>query len=118
MEAQPGILYVQSRIVSDSLSPELFKKWYEDVHIPDILATSGFNSAFRYISTSPDTVDRPYLALYPTKDVNWLYSKEFFSIPLHSDILPNNSKAIFELANFDNRYYETMDTKPLGDIQG
>jgi hypothetical protein len=111
MSPTPGILFVNSKITSDTLSPEVFTAWYEGAHIPDILDTSGIKSAFLYKSSTPDKVERPFLALYPVKDVQWLYSDEFKSIPLHSDMLPNDSKAIFELADFDIRYYETIDTK-------
>lgn len=118
MSAKPGILFVNSKIISDTLSPELFRKWYEDIHIPDIFVTSGIKSAFRYYSTTPDKVEWPFLALYPVKDVQWLFSDEFKSIPVHSDVLPNESKAIFELAHFDFRYYETITTKVKDGRQG
>jgi hypothetical protein len=36
----PGLLFVNSKITSPDLSPEAFKRWYEDVHIPDIFKTS------------------------------------------------------------------------------
>jgi len=103
----PGLLYVNSKIISPKLSSELFTKWYEDVHIPDIFVTSGIKTAFRYYTTSPDpsSVERPYLALYPLKDVSFLQTSEFKSIPVHSDLVPTDSKCIFDLADFDTRYY-------------
>lgn len=118
MSPTPGILFVNSKITSDDLTPEIFREWYEGVHIPDIFVTSGIKSAFRYQSTTPAKVERPFLALYPVKDVQWLYSDEFKSIPVHSDMLPNESKAIFELADFDTRYYETVDTRAESGRQG
>lgn len=105
----PGILYVNSKIISSELSPELFTRWYQDIHIPDIFITSGIKSAFRYFTrASPEIVERPYLALYPLKDVGFLYTDEFKAIPVHSDILPNESRAIFDLADFDTRYYTSI----------
>lgn len=118
MSLTPGILFVNSKITSEALTPEIFREWYESVHIPDIFVTSGIKSAFRYQSTTPGKVERPYLALYPVRDIQWLYSDEFKSIPVHSDMLPNKSKAIFELADFDTRYYETLDTKAETNRQG
>ncbi|KAJ9150054.1 hypothetical protein NKR19_g5459 [Coniochaeta hoffmannii] len=118
MSPTPGILFVNSKITSDALTPEVFTDWYESVHIPDIFVTSGIKSAFRYKSPTPDKVDRPYLALYPVKDIQWLYSDEFKSIPVHSDVLPNESRAIFDLADFDTRYYETINTKAEPGRQG
>jgi hypothetical protein len=103
----PGLLYVNSKITSPDLSPELFTQWYQDIHIRDIFLTTGIKSAFRYFtwSSEPATIERPYLALYPVKDVAFLYTAEFKAIPIHSDVLPVESKSIFDLADFDTRYY-------------
>lgn len=111
MSAQPGIFFVNSKITSDTLSPQVFNRWYQDVHIPDILATSGIKAAFRYLSTTPEVAERPYLAVYPVQDVAWVRSDEFKSIPVHSDMLPNESKAIFEIADFDSRVYVLLGKK-------
>lgn len=105
----PGILYVNSKITDRALSTDLFTKWYEEVHIPDIFETGGIKTAFRYYSTNGDGVERPYLALYPVKDVAFLQSNEFLSIPVHSTILPG-TQAIFDLADFDTRYYSYLGT--------
>lgn len=106
----PGLLFVNSKIVSPDLSPELFTQWYQDIHIRDIFLTSGIKSASRYFTASsePATIERPYLALYPVKDVAFLYSAEFKAIPVHSDMLPVESKNIFDLADFDTRYYTNI----------
>lgn len=118
MAGQPGILFVNSKITSDTLSASTFTSWYEGVHIPDIFVTSGIKTALRYVSTAPDAVERPYLALYPVRDVGWLSSDEFKSIPVHSDVLPNESGAIFELADFDTRYYVTLGRKGGDGVKG
>ena len=106
----PGLLYVNSKITSPDLSPELFTEWYQDIHIRDIFLTSGIKSAFRYFtqSSEPATIERPYLALYPMKDIAFLDTAEFKAIPVHSDLLPVESKNIFDLADFDTRYYINM----------
>ena len=106
----PGLLYVNSKITSSKLSPELFTKWYEDVHIADIFETSGIKTAYRYYTASPDAaaVERPYLALYPLRDVAFLQTTEFKSIPVQSDLVPTESKCIFDLADFDTRYYTNV----------
>jgi hypothetical protein len=103
----PGLLYVNSKIASSRLSSEVFTRWYEEEHIPDILRTSGMNSAYRYYTTSKKkaSVGRPYLALYPLKDVSFLQTDEFKSIPVHSDLVPSESRSIFDVAEFDARYY-------------
>ncbi|KAK5203057.1 hypothetical protein LTR96_010979 [Exophiala xenobiotica] len=106
----PGLLYVNSKITSSELSTELFTRWYEDVHIADIFKTSGIKAAYRYYTTSPDpvAVERPYLALYPIRDVTFLQTAEFKSIPIQSDLIPTESKSIFDLADFDTRYYTSV----------
>ena len=111
----PELLYVNSKITApEKLSAELFTKWYNEVHIPDIFVTSGIKEAYRYYTTAsdPSTVERPYLALYPAKFAGYFQSKEFASIPVKSDILPGPNHEIFDVADFDARYYRTM-----GDFQ-
>jgi len=105
---EPELLYVNSKIVEPSkLSPELFTNWYNDVHIPDIFKTTGIQEAFRYYTTAedPSSIERPYLALYPIKSKGFLQSAQFRSIPVQSDMLPGPSHDIFDVADFDTRYY-------------
>ncbi|KPI37341.1 uncharacterized protein AB675_10364 [Cyphellophora attinorum] len=103
----PGLLYVNSKITSSELSAELFTKWYQDIHIRDIFQTSGINAAFRYI-TQVAKVERPYLALYPLRDLAFLTSDEFRAIPVVSEMLPAGAQDIFDLADFDTRYYISL----------
>ncbi|KAF2404507.1 hypothetical protein EJ06DRAFT_579119 [Trichodelitschia bisporula] len=100
----PGVLFVNSKIVSPTLSPSVYTEWYEDVHIRDILATSGIKSAYRYYSTCPEQVERPYMALYPLKAVEFLQSDEFKAIPVVNNVIPG-SGMVFDYADFDTRYY-------------
>ena len=74
---KPGLLWVNSKIKApDELSPEAYTKWYEDVHIPDIFKTSGIHEAYRYQTLGQDD-ERPYLALYPLQDLDFLQTDEF-----------------------------------------
>ena len=41
-------------------------RWYSDVHIPDILDTGLFHTAYRYESLDPQITGDKYLALYET----------------------------------------------------
>ncbi|KAK0288889.1 hypothetical protein LTR91_018424 [Friedmanniomyces endolithicus] len=101
----PGVLFVNSKITKpDELSPEGYTKWYEKVHIPDIFKTSGIKEASRWEAIDPKS-ERPYLALYPLEDLNFLQTDEFKAIPVHDDSLPG-SHAIFDFADFDTRYYK------------
>lgn len=117
MAPKPGLLYVNSKITSPLLTVPAFTTWYEDIHIRDIFVTSGMKAAFRYESTTPTEVERPYLAVYPVRDVDFLQSDEFKSIPVHDGSLPGESKCIFDLADFDTRYYELL-KKGEGDLKG
>ncbi|OQN98122.1 hypothetical protein B0A48_15954 [Cryoendolithus antarcticus] len=101
---KPGLLFVNSKITKpDQLSPEAYADWYTKRHIPDIFKTSGIKQAARWQALDPNQ-DRPYLALYPLEDLDYLNSDEFRAIPVHDDKLPG-SGAIFDVASFDTRYY-------------
>lgn len=102
--AVPGLLYANAKITDDRLTPEVLDKWYEEIHIPDVLKTSGFESAIRYKSRDPNA-ERPYLALYPIKDINFLKTDEFKTIPGHSPLLPGPSHLIYDFVHFDVRVY-------------
>jgi len=47
-EPNPGIILVKSGITSTSLTPETFDKWYDEIHIPDVLSTPEISWAARY----------------------------------------------------------------------
>lgn len=106
----PGLLYVNSKITSSRWSPQKFDEWYEKVHVPDVFQTSGIKTAYRYYVTSqePNAVDGPYLALYPLEDVSFLQTAEFKSIPIHTEIDQSGSESIFDLAEFDVRFYTNI----------
>jgi hypothetical protein len=105
----PGILYVNSKITRpDKVSPELFAKWYEEIHIPDIFKTRGIKIAQRWKSIDPSS-DRPYLAIYPVDDLAFLQSAAFKAIPVTSGMLPA-PHGCFDFADFDTRYYEHVQT--------
>ena len=78
---EPGLLLVISKLTRpNEVSPQAFTKWYENVHIPDILKTSGMKEASRWESTNPAD-ERPYLALYPLRDLGFLQTDEFKGEP-------------------------------------
>ena len=58
---------------SDTAREEEFRKWYDDVHVPDILVTPGILGAARYENTNPEGNKRPkYMVIYEieTDDIN------------------------------------------------
>jgi len=105
----PGILFVRSRISSPLLSEPTFLHWYDDDHIPEVVATSGIKSGFRYVDvnkTSPDGDDAnatPFLACYPMDRIEFMLSEEFKTINVASEMLPG-SKVIYDLAHMDVRF--------------
>jgi hypothetical protein len=114
----PGILWVSSKIANPSLLPDTFRKWYDEVHVPHILETSGMKTAFRYEAIDSNA-ERPFFAYYPVKDIAFLASDEFYKIPLTSDLLPGPSHSVFASADFDMRYYEWVQTyEPEGTKPG
>ncbi|KAK8056086.1 hypothetical protein PG993_001313 [Apiospora rasikravindrae] len=90
----PGLLYANSKISRpDILDEKTFFEWYDKEHIPELIQTSGFDSAFRFVDSNPDS-ERPYLAAYPTKDFSFFQSDEFKGIKsLQSDKLPGTGAA-------------------------
>jgi hypothetical protein len=44
-----------------------FNRWYEDIHVADILETGVFHTAYRYESVDPQATQATYLALYETE---------------------------------------------------
>lgn len=101
------VVFVQSKIRPGvELSPSVFRKWYEEVHIRDLLETPGVGTVFRYVNaTAADEAQFPgfpYLAVYPEVSREWLLSEtcEFLKVPLHSDLLPGPNGFVFDVADF------------------
>ncbi len=103
----PGIFYVAAKIINPALTPTVLKKWYDEVHFPDIIKTSGMPTTFRYDALDP-SAERPFFYYYPVPDLAFLGSEEFMKIPINSDLLPGPSHMIFDFVNFDTRYYELV----------
>ena len=41
-----------------------FNKWYDEIHLPDVLETPGFTRATRYENTAPSEGQAKFLAIY------------------------------------------------------
>lgn len=50
----------------DPAREEEFNRWYNDVHIPDVLGIGAYHTAYRYESLDPQVTKGKYLALYET----------------------------------------------------
>jgi hypothetical protein len=103
-DTYPHLMFVNSRILApQSLSPEAYLSWYDDDHIPDVLNTGMVGRALRYQNTSK-TATSPYLVLYDIKSTSFYATPEFAAVRVTSPELPGTG-AIFDLANFDVRFY-------------
>ncbi|KAK4651980.1 hypothetical protein QC762_0098290 [Podospora pseudocomata] len=114
MASKPGNIAVRSRPSSPLLTPIIFQKWYEDIHIPDVLGTGHVKSATRYRTSDPRSM--PFLAIYQLPDMNWLHEDGclFWKIPLRSKVLPGDNTSIFDVAEFKTEFFETIDTVQFG----
>ncbi len=57
------LLTVESNCADPSKEKE-FNKWYDTVHLPDLLETPGFVRAMRYENTNPSEGQGKFLAMY------------------------------------------------------
>jgi hypothetical protein len=60
-----GLLLVLSNCKDPARDAE-FNRWYEDMHVADILDTGAFHTAYRYESLDPQATKAKYLAIYET----------------------------------------------------
>jgi len=119
-------ILVQSRIRSPTeLLPTTYNAWYNDVHIPDILALPEVESAFRYVIANANAADDddakdgegfPYLAVYPRLSGEWLRSETcgFMRVPLHSEMLPGPTGFVLDSIDFGMGGYEVLGSRRDG----
>jgi hypothetical protein len=70
-----GILLVLSNC-KDPAREQEFNRWYEDVHIADILDVGAFHTAYRYESLDPAATKAKYLAIYETDQLDAAKARE------------------------------------------
>jgi len=116
----PGILFVRSRIspsANEILSEPTFLAWYDNEHIPEVVSTSGVDSAFRFIDihkSAPignEQNPKPFLACYPMEDLAFTLGDEFKNIGFRSSALPG-SGVIYDLADMDVSYLGIVGKTP------
>ena len=100
----PGIFASLSKITDSSLTDETFNKWYNEVHVRDVLKTGCITKAYRFKHKNPNA-ERPYLAIYICPDMSVIGGERMKSIPMTSDVL--GGRNCHDLANFDTRFYTT-----------
>ncbi|OAA65934.1 Dimeric alpha-beta barrel [Niveomyces insectorum RCEF 264] len=117
----PGIFWVNSRVKDPAEFPfDDFLRWYDDVHIPDILRVKpdgedggggggdGIRASWRYRCTDPNRAS-PVLVVHKCPDLAFLQTAAFRSIPMTHASLPGN-KPIHQLAALDTRFVQHVET--------
>ena len=122
----PGLLLIQARISApDVLTPDVFEEWYNTVHVRDIMATGEVTAAVRYrAAAGAGAAEKglgglPYMALYPTRDTARIASAKESTVwrcPLHSDVLPHESKFIMDVAAFEAKVFERVVSRGRSDL--
>ncbi|KAH4936716.1 hypothetical protein HBI79_070640 [Parastagonospora nodorum] len=120
-----GILWVSSRITQpDKLSPEKFCKWYEDVHIQEVLVLPSLPSAIRWEAMSPqpgpDTLSTsaPWLTVYEMTDVDYRNSPAFRALNGQTPPPQELLDEIFKNARFDTRFYQEVQNYENPNVTG
>jgi len=112
---ESGLLLVFSRLKEGSdISSVDFQRWYDEVHLPDVLATSGIKEGYRYNNVLPNA-GWQFLALYPVSDVAFLGTPEFDAIPSHGKHVFKGSAT--DHAEFELRFYELIQIFEPRDIK-
>jgi hypothetical protein len=105
----PGIIWVNS-VPKPSLPEDTFNKWYQTVHIPDIIGaesgTGGCVAAWRFKCRDPSR-PRPYLALYSVPNMGFVQSAGFSKVSQYSEMLPEGGPSQ-KFVDFDTRFYQRV----------
>ncbi|MBI2165748.1 MAG: hypothetical protein HYU29_05025 [Chloroflexi bacterium] len=59
-------LFLTQTNCADASREQAFNRWYDGTHVPDILATGLYHTAYRFEAVSPQPGQARYLALYET----------------------------------------------------
>ena len=112
----PGLMFVGSKVIDQTIQDAQYNKFYNEEHLPDVLAIlkrEGINNAFalRYKNTTNNHSYMPYLALYPLPDAQWIFKsnqKQFGEETKKSKVLGVDD--IREHIDFHFRPYEKIQT--------
>lgn len=90
-------------------SPDVFNKWYNEVHVADILAVPGVNTAIRYANADP-TATPQFLAQYPVADLSTLASEEMKKVPMTHETFAGPTNLITEVVDVAPRVFGHIQT--------
>ena len=95
----PRVVLITSVDIADS-AEAAFNRWYNEVHLPEVLACPGFASATRYECT--DGQPR-YLAIYELESEDALATPEMQHVRGWGEMFPH-------VRNFHERIYREIHT--------
>ncbi|PSN60033.1 hypothetical protein BS50DRAFT_681867 [Corynespora cassiicola Philippines] len=120
-----GIIFVRSRLSLPSaesansaprLTPEKFCAWYEETHIPDVVALSGVGGAGRWAGLGYDAEkktggegggeEKEWATVYEMPDLGFRESEEFKGLDGQSKPTQDILEEIFRQSIFETRFYE------------
>ena len=98
-----GLMMVNARISNPVLTPEIFNKWYSDIHVRDMVNNKFSSVALRYANytvgsggvMAPFTLASNYLALYNVADINFVTAPgNMDKLPLNHEMLPTKNQPV------------------------
>ncbi|KAF2401682.1 hypothetical protein EJ06DRAFT_547970 [Trichodelitschia bisporula] len=100
----PGLLIARSRITSPELSEDVFERWYNEVHIPDVLAVGTISAAYRFRNSNP-AAEVPYLAVYTVPEFSKVDMGKLGALPMAHEMLPGGG-TITDFVDIDSQFYK------------
>lgn len=109
----PGICLIAAKITQPHLLTAIqVSKWYEECHIPRLMATGGFSCMLRGLVG--DNGSYPFVSIYAMPDIAFANSKEFklnigpdHAVDLDAHALPGGVK-ISDAVEVDFRIYKQI----------
>ncbi|KAF2467070.1 uncharacterized protein BDR25DRAFT_345234 [Lindgomyces ingoldianus] len=86
----PGIIQGFITIPKSSkLSPEIFEKWFDEVYVPDLLATGIVISSWRFKAADPK-YGKPKMFIHKCPDLSPVQAGKLHEVKIASDMFPTN----------------------------
>ena len=104
----PGIIFSRSRPKPGKLPLDIYHKWYNEEHIPDVLATCVVSEAWRYEDLNEDA-PIPFVAIYRIPDLAEMQKPAFRDLKMTGNLLPDKNTSWREYVDSDIRIYKYLD---------
>ncbi|KAL1902439.1 hypothetical protein Sste5346_001420 [Sporothrix stenoceras] len=119
----PGVFWISSNTSDEAVFPYTdFVRWYEDVHIPDVVNADPENPLpverrYELVSGDTDAAAKPFLVIYKLPTLSFVTSEAFRHIPLHHKQIPEDGP-IAKFASFRGRFARHVETWVGGGATG